>query len=133
MIEALRGVSRPNSTHKNGLSTLDERANVCLANNSRRAAPMRARVFIGLQQQRARGAQIGVERVVLGLLGLLFVGGWSDALVVSVVFGVNSDEAPARGFEPGREVEDHRLQPRREGIVELAQPRQFEVGEVIAL
>ena len=86
-----------------------------------------------LMAQAAAAAELGVERVVLGLFVLEFlrrriVGGGGF-----LRFGRQLGQTFAGGLEPGRYVGDHRLQTRGERIVLGAQPHQFGVGQIVRL
>ena len=107
------GASRATLAQSTGLSTLDERAKV---RRAKQLAPRRAdpsAVVVGLQQHRARRAQIGVERVVLGLLGLQFGGRGVADLLGLLLFRREFGEALGRGVEPRRQFGDDRLQLQR--------------------
>ena len=87
---------------------------------------------VDLQQHRARRAQIGVERVVLlllgGELGARRIGD-RGLFRLRRQFG----EPFGRGFEPRRQFDDDRLQLRGERIAGGAQPHEIGVGKVVRL
>ena len=129
---ASSGASRARSIHNSGLSTLDDRAKVSRVNRSRRSRADARVDVVDLQQHRLRRAQVGVERVVLlllgGELGARRIGD-RRLLRLRRQFG----EALGGSFEARRQIDDDRLQLGGERVAGGAQAHEIGIGEVVRL